>query len=190
MGTKPVFKRYKNPVYFTFCIAIGLFLSSCQHLSLMRILPASVDTNEKKYLTATSKLVLNKDFKSAARENQRMLKYYSRTPDMNDIILSNYIENRRIISDLLTRILDDEKRAQTLYGKFQLDMKQIKALTLKAESLKKSAAALIKQLAGMDALVEKIKTIENENRLLQKQIEQLKQIDLKPNKISGNLGSS
>ena len=186
MGAKPVFKRYKNPVYITFCIIIALFLSSCQNFSQLRTLSTSVDTNEKKYLATTRKLVLNKDFKSAAKENQHVLKYYRRIPDMDDIILSNYVENAQIISDLLIRIMDDEEKKLALYGKILLNEEQIKVLTLKAGSLKKKADAQKKKLEDMDMLFGKIKTLENEKKLLQKQIDRLKEIDLNPDKIIGN----
>ncbi len=60
---------------------------------------------------------MDMDFESAARETQRVLEYYSGIFGMNDIILSNYVENTRIISDLLTHIMEDEKKNRPFTGK-------------------------------------------------------------------------
>ncbi|WP_092232234.1 hypothetical protein [Desulfobacula phenolica] len=185
MGAKPVFKRYENIVYFACCIVIGLFLSGCRHAALLRDLPYSIDTNEKKYLIATQRLVSDMDFQSAERETQRILEYYSGVTGMNDIILSNYIENTRIISNLLTRIMEDEKKKQAFIREIRLKEEKITALTLTAGSLKKKADVQQEQLADMEKVVEKLKFLENEKNRLQKQIEQLKQIDLNPDKIIG-----
>lgn len=179
MGAKQVFRRYKNPFYFAIGIAISLFLFSCQHFSLSRALPSSVDTNEKKYLATTRDLILKNDFKSAARENQRMLQYFSRFTDSKDIITSNYDQNAQILSDLLTRIMDDIKKTQALTRKIQNSENRIKALALTVGSYKKKAAVSQKKLADRDKLIEKIKTLE-------RQIERLKQIDLNSDKITGN----
>lgn len=145
-----------------------------------------MDSNEKKYLTATRKLVMDMDFESAARETQRILEYYSGISGKNDIILSNYVETARIISDLLTRIMEDEKKKQALHGEIRLKEKKIKALTLTKVSLKKKVDTQKEKLADMETVFEKLKGLENENNRLQKQIDQLKQIDLTPDKIIGN----
>ena len=105
---------------------------------------------------------------------------------MDDIVLSNYVENAQIIFDLLTQIMDGEEKKRALYGKILLNRKQIKALTLRAGSLKKKTNAQKKQLKDMHTLFEKIKALENEKKLLQKQIDRLKEIDLNPDKIIGN----
>lgn len=146
---------------------------------MLRTISTSVDTNEKKYLTATQKLVLNKDFKSAAKENQRVLQYYNSIPYMDDIILSNYVQNAQIISDLLARIMDDEEKKLALYGKILHYEEQIK-------SLKKKAGAQKEKQEDMVMLNEKMETLENEKKLLQQQIDRLKEIDLNPDKIIGN----
>lgn len=149
-----------------------------------------MDTKEKESLAALQDSVLKKDFKSAARENQRMVKYYESLPDTKDIISSNYNQKTDIISDLLAQILDDEEKKLALYGRILLHEEEIKTLTLTTGSLKKKVNDQQKKLKDMAALLERIKTLENEKTLLQKQIDQLKEIDLNPDKITGNPGLS
>ena len=129
---------------------------------------------------------MNKDYPSAAKENQHILEYYSRISDTDDIILSNYIQNARIISDLLTQITEDQEKKQALYGKIQLHEEQIKELALVQVSLEKKTEALTKKLTDMDLLAKKNKILETEKNLLQNQINRLKEIDLNPDKILGN----
>lgn len=165
---------------------ISLFLSSCQNLIQVRTTPTSVDTNEKKYLITTHDFVLEKNFKSAERENQRILNYYKKITNINDMVLSNYIKNSRLISDLLTRIIADEKEIHALYEKTRLDEEQTKVLILATSLLKKEVDVLEKKLLGMNKLVKKIQNLKNENKGLQDQIERLKEIDLNPDKVTGN----
>ena len=179
MGAKPAFKRNKHPFYLTLCMIICLFLSSCQSFSILRTISTSVDTNEKKYLTDTREMVLNKDYKSAAKENQRRLKYYSNIPYADDIILSNYVQNAQIISDLLDRIIEDEETRIALYGKILHHEEQIK-------SLKKKTSAQKEKQEDMAVLNEKMENLENEKKLLQEQIDRLKEIDLNQDKIIRN----
>jgi hypothetical protein len=152
----------------------------------LEAVPTSKDMKEKKYLTVTQKLVLNKEFISAVRENEHMLKYYRHIPDMNDMVLSNYVQTTRIISDLLIQIIEDEEKKQTLYGKILLNEEQIRALTLTVGLLKKKLDTQKKKLTDRDRLFEQVKILENEKKRLQKQIDRLKEIDLNPDKIIGN----
>jgi len=128
-------------------------------------------------------LILNKDFKAAADENQRVLDYYSQISDMDDMVLANYVQIAGIISELLIRIMEDEYRERTLSMRIESSEEQIKALTLSGESFKKKAAALEKKIAGMDRLAGKVKALEKEKALLQHQINQLKEIDLNPDPV-------
>lgn len=125
---------------------------------------------------------MNRDFKSAARENQRVLEYY-KTLGTNDIISSNYIQNAEIISKLLTRIMDDESRKQALFMKLASNEEQLELLTLSAESFKKKAGDLEKKLMAMDGLSGKVKRLEKEKKMLQQQIDRLKEIDLNPDPV-------
>ncbi len=59
-------------------------------------------------------------------------------------------------------------------------------MTLTKVSLKNKVDSQKEKLADMETVFEKIKRLENENNRLQKQIDQLKQIDLNPDKIIGN----
>lgn len=129
---------------------------------------------------------MEKDYPSAAKENQYILEYYSRISDTDDIILSNYIQNARIISDLLTQITEDQKKKQALYEKNQLSEEQIKELVLVQISLENKTEALKKEVTDMDLLAKKNKILEIEKKLLQNQIDRLKEIDLNPDKILEN----
>ncbi|MCP4719089.1 MAG: hypothetical protein GY860_06490 [Desulfobacteraceae bacterium] len=125
---------------------------------------------------------MNKNFKAAARENQRILEYY-KIFGTNHMILSNYLQNAEIISELLTRIMDDDNRKQVLFMNLASNEEQIELLTLSAGSLKKKAGALEKKLAAMEGLSEKVKILEKEKKMLQQQIDRLKEIDLNPNPV-------
>ncbi len=120
---------------------------------------------------------MNRDFKSAASENQRVLEYY-KTPGINDIISSNYFQNAEIISNLLTRIMDDENGKYALFMKLASNEKQIKLLILSGESFKKQVGDLEEKLVAMDGLSGKVKKLEKEKTMLQQQINRLKEIDL------------
>ena len=185
MGAESVFKRHKNSVYLTCCVVISLFAISCQSVAQFRVTPASVDRNEKKYLSNIQVLVLQKEFEPAEQENQRMLDYYNRLTTALDPVESNYMQNAVLISNLLTRIMDDKKEIQTLYEKIQMDEAQIKTMNLKSGSLKKHADTLEKKTADMNTLHKKIQQLENEKKQLQKQIDQLKEIDLKADQVIG-----
>ncbi len=125
---------------------------------------------------------MNKNFKAAARENQRILEYY-KTPGTNHMISSNYLQNAEIISELLTRIMDDDNRKQVLFIKLMSNEEQIELLTLSAGSFKKKAGALEKKLAAMEGLSGKVKILEKEKKMLQQQIDRLKEIDLNLNPV-------
>lgn len=183
MGAKPVFKRYKDFVYLACCSVISLFLFGCQHPVQVQNGSTLIDKNQKKYLTTSQELILNNDFKGAADENRRILKYYSRLPDTDDMVSSNYLQNAGIIAELLTRIMADEKQKQSLLMKIESNEKQIKILTLSLGSFKRKADALEKKLADMDLLTHRVKTLEKEKETLQQQIHQLKKIDLNPNPV-------
>jgi hypothetical protein len=186
MGAKPAFKRYKNRVYIAGCIVISLFLSGCQHAVQYRSTPNVIDQKEKKYLKAVLELIFNKDFKAAAVENQRILDGYSDLSDMNDMVSANYVQTAEIISELLTRIMEDEYRERTLSMQIVSCEEQIKVLRLSSGSFKKKAAALEKKIADMDRLAEKAIALEKEKALLQQQINQLKEIDLNPDPVGSN----
>ena len=162
MGTKPVFKRHKNGFYVTCCFVIGLFLSGCQHFTL----PASIDTDEEKYLTTTQAFVLNEDYTSAVKESQRILEYYSRMPETGDVILSNYVQTSRIISLLLTRILGDIEKKLALHQEILVYEKRLDTLVVSEKSLMKKTEAQNNKLAVLSL---KIKTLEDEKKLLQNQ---------------------
>lgn len=181
MGTKPVFKRHKNGFYITCFFVTGLFLSGCRHFTL----PASIDTDEKKYLATTQAFVLNEDYASAIGESQRILEYYSRMPETEDVILSNYVQTSRIISLLLTRILGDIEKKLALHQKILLYEKQIDALDVSEKSLIKKTEIQNTKLAALSL---KIKTLEDEKKLLQNQIRRLKEIDLNSDKTIGKPG--
>ncbi|MCM2283718.1 MAG: hypothetical protein NDI81_03000 [Desulfobacula sp.] len=181
MGTKPVFKRHKNGFYVTCCFVIGLFLSGCQHFTL----PASIDTDEEKYLTMTQAFVLNEDYASAVKESQRILEYYSRMPETKDVILSNYVQTSRIISFLLTRILDDIEKKLALHQEILAYEKQMDTLVVSEKSLIKKTEAQNNKLAVLSL---KIKALEDEKKLLQNQIQRLKEIDLNSDKTMGKPG--
>ncbi len=125
-------------------------------------------------------MVLDKDFTAAARENQRILEYYSQTPGPHDMVLSNYVQNAEILSELLVRILEDEKSKQALSMEIASNEEKIKAMTLSWGEFKKTADGMEKKLKGMEQLSGKVKTLEEEKKLLQQQIDQLKEIDLNP----------
>lgn len=129
---------------------------------------------------------MNKDYPSAAKENQFILEYYSRISDANDIILSNYVQHARIITDLLSQIRENEDQKQALSKKIQVYEEQIKALALSEESLKKRTETLEKKITAMEALATKNKTLKTEKKLLENQINRLKEIDLNPDKTVGN----
>lgn len=181
MGTKPVFKRHKNGFYVTCCFVTGLFLSGCQHLTL----PASIDTDEQKYLTTLQDFVLNEDYASAVKESQRILEYYSRMPETGDVILSNYVQTSRIISLLLTRTLGDIEKKLALSQEILAYEKKIDALVVSEKSLIKKTAAQNNKLAALSL---KIKTLEDEKKQLQNQIRRLKEIDLNSGKTMGKPG--
>jgi hypothetical protein len=181
MGTKPVFKRHKNGFYITCFFVAGLFLSGCRHFTL----PASIDTDEKKYLTTTQAFVLNENYASAIGESQRILEYYSRMPETDDVILSNYVQTSRIISLLLTRILGDIEKKLALHQKILLYEKQIDAVAVSEKSLIKKTEIQNTKLAALSL---KIKALEDEKKLLQNQIRRLKEIDLNSDKTIGKPG--
>lgn len=128
----------------------------------------------------TRELVLNKNFEAAAAENQRILEYYSQNSDMNNVVSLNYVQNAEIISELLTRIMEDEYREQTLSRIIESTEEQIKTLALSSEFFEKKAHALGKNMDDMNRLFGKIKALEKEKEMLQQQIDQLKEIDLNP----------
>jgi len=181
MGTKPIFKRHKNGFYVTCCFVIGLFLSGCRHFPL----PASIDTDEKNYLTTTQAFVLNEDYASAVGESQRILEYYNRMPETDDVILSNYVQTSRIISLLLTRILGDIEKKLAFNQEILLYEKQLNELAVSEKSLIKKTEIQNNKLAGLSL---KIKTLEDEKKLLQNQIKRLKEIDLNSDKTMGKPG--
>lgn len=140
-----------------------------------------MDIKEKKYLETIQEFVENKDFKSASRENQRLLKYLSENADMTEMVSLNSIKSARTTSHLLTRIMADAKNKQTLSAKIQSDEKQIKSLNLMIDVLKQTAAAQQKKIVEMNRLLERIKILESEKELLQQQMDRLKEIDLTQN---------
>ncbi len=151
----------------------------------MSSLPASIDTGEKQYLTSTQAFVLNEDYTSAAGESQRILEYYSRIPQTDDVILSNYVQSARVLSLLLTRILDDREKQLALNREILKYEKQINALAASEKSLIKKTES---QNSKLSVLSLKIKTLEDEKKLLQNKIERLKEIDLNPDKTIGKPG--
>lgn len=155
-----------------------MFLSGCRHFTL----PASIDTDEKKYLTATQAFVLNEDYASAVGESQRILEYYSRMPETDDLILSNYVQTSQIISLLLTRILSDIEKKLALNQEILLNEKLINELAVSEKSLIKKTEIQNNKLAALSL---KIKTLEDEKKLLQNQIKRLKEIDLNSGKTIG-----
>jgi len=160
-----------------------MFLLGCQHTVLSRSKAISIDRNEKKYLMTTRELVLDKDFEAAITENQRILEYYGQTFDMNDVISLNYALSAEIISELLTRIMEDAYREQTLSRIIESTENQIKVITLSREFFEKKAHALGKKMEDMDRLSEKVNALEKEKEMLQQQIDQLKKIDLNPDPV-------
>lgn len=186
MGTESVFKRYKNQIYLACCIVISLLFVSCQSLVQLHPTPTSIHLTQKKNLTTIRGFVLEKDFKSAEKENQRIREYYQRLPNVNDMALSNNIQNTQLISDLLTRIIGNEKETQALYGKIRMDEKQIKILNLTNKSLQQQVDTLKKNTADMDNLQKRITSLASEKKSLQEQIERLKEIDLNPDKVTGD----
>jgi len=130
---------------------------------------------------------LKKDFKAAAGENQRILEYYSLTPGMKGMASSNSAQNAEIISELLARIMDGENRQQTLSMIIESNENQIRILTLSTESFKKKAGVIGKKLAALDGLSVKVKNLEEEKKLLQQQIDRLKEIDLNQDPVGSKL---
>jgi TolA-binding protein len=105
---------------------------------------------------------------------------------MTDRVSLNYIKNAMTISHLLTQIMAEDKNKQALYAKIQSDKKQIKSLNLRIESLGQTAASQQNKIVEIDKLIEQVNTLENEKKLLQQQLNRLKEIDLTPNNIIGN----
>jgi len=136
-------------------------------------------------LTTIREFILEKDFESAEKENQRIREYYRQLSNVNEVAVSNEIQNTQLISDLLTRIIGNENEIQALYGKIRMDEEQIKILNLTNESVQKQVDTLEKNTADAGALKKKITILVSEKKLLQKQIERLKEIDLNPDKVIG-----
>jgi septal ring factor EnvC (AmiA/AmiB activator) len=160
-----------------------MFLFGCHHIDLSRAKQTSIDRNGKKYLMATRELVLDKDFEAAVTENQRILEYYSQITGKNDVASSNYALSAEVISELLTRIMEDEYREQTLSRIIESTENQIKVITLSREFFEKKAHALEKKMDDMDRLSGKVTALEKEKEMLQQQIDQLKKIDLNPDPV-------
>lgn len=156
-----------------------MFLSGCQHFTL------PVDRAEQKYLTTTQAFILNEDYASAVKESQRILEYYSGMPETEDVILSNYVQTSRIISLLLTRILGDIEKKLALNQENLLYEKRLHTLVVSEKSLIKKTEAQNNKLAVLSL---KIKTLEDEKKLLQNQIRRLKEIDLNSDKTMGKPG--
>ncbi|WP_153307486.1 hypothetical protein [Desulfospira joergensenii] len=136
-----------------------------------------------KHLVSVRELIQNKDFKGAARENERILELYrgeSNKPDQDDPVLAQYMRDAMILSHLLNRIIEDEKKIEDLYINDLINRDQLKVRTRMIQSLKKNLARLKKELAETKALNERIKALENENSNLLEQIDRLKAIDLDP----------
>ena len=106
-------------------------------------------------------------------------------PENDDLILSNYVQTSRIISLLLTRILSDIEKQLALNQKILLYEKQIDVLAVSEKSLIKKTEIQNTKLAGLSL---KIKTLEDEKKLLQNQIKRLKEIDLNSDKTIGKPG--
>ncbi len=137
-------------------------------------------------MTAIREFVLEKDFKSAEKENQRIREYYRQLSNVNRVAVSNEIQNTQLISHLLTRIIGDENEIQALNGKIRIDEKQINIMSQSNESLQKQVDTLKKNTADAGGLQKKINILVSEKQMLQKQIEQLKEIDLNPDKLIGD----
>lgn len=114
-----------------------------------------------------------------------MLSYYNQLADEQDPVIFNYMKHALLISNLLTRIMDDKKEIQALYGKIRMNEAQIKMMNKKSTALKKHADTLEKKTADMTMLNKKIQQLKKEKEQLQKQIEQLKKIDLKADQAIG-----
>jgi len=85
-----------------------------------------------------------------------------------DQVLSNYILQARLNQLLITRIISEQGRQQTLDTQVQACSKQQDANQQQIESLKTKADTLAKKLAA----------VKKENILLKDQINRIKQIDL------------
>lgn len=106
-------------------------------------------------------------------------------PETGDVILSNYVQTSRIISLLLTRILDDIEKKLALNREILAYEKQIDTLVGSEKSLIKKTEAQNNKLAALSL---KIKTLEDEKKRLQNQIRRLKEIDLNSDKTMGKPG--
>ena len=106
-------------------------------------------------------------------------------PETGDVILSNYVQTSRIISLLLTRILGDIEKKLALHQEILVYEKRLDTLVVSEKSLMKKTEAQNNKLAVLSL---KIKTLEDEKKLLQNQIRRLKEIDLNSDKTMGKPG--
>jgi len=135
---------------------------------MVRPFTVSTDTNQHQHLNRIEALIQKDDFKSAAADTEKIIKKFEHRFRAGDGVLTNYIHQAKINQKLINRILSNESQKETLATQFKKSKVQNKTKTMTIKSHGSKTKLLEKKMA----------LLEQENQLLKKQIEQIKQIDL------------
>lgn len=118
-------------------------------------------------------------FEAALEENAKLERLYGDQADAGDDYVRVIMASVQINAALLGRLIQDEKKALAL----SRDVKK-RGLTIK--KLNSRADRLARKLRGMEALSTVVKNLETEIGVLQQQIKDFKEIDLKMDEINGD----
>ena len=135
----------------------------------------TVDPRQEQYIDTVEKHIQENDFKRAAKDNDRLLQYYENRSQAGNNLVANYVRQTKMNQELLSRIISDQERILALSKKLQYREQRQQEDKLRLEAL----------MAQNGKLLEQIKKLEHEKLLLEKQILQLKQIDLNRVKAPG-----
>ncbi|WDP89380.1 MAG: hypothetical protein HUN04_06435 [Desulfobacter sp.] len=169
MGRKCGSRRHPGFVYLACIILTGTLVSGCALKATFKSAPSPDQMRLNRHLVDYETQIQDKAFQEAARTNSLMLKLVQSREGERSAAESQEIILLRTGRALLNQILSDQARKADLAARAD---KTTQLLTTEADAVK----ALETEIKRLKAAV---RSLEQQNNGLEKQLERMKQIDLK-----------